>query len=60
LAVGSLLATPHVLDYDLVVLAVAIAFFARYGCSPFMRSCCGARALDRAKVVVGAQRIAQA
>jgi hypothetical protein len=31
LAVGSLLATPYVLDYDLVVLAVAIAFFARYG-----------------------------
>jgi hypothetical protein len=31
LAVGSLLATPYVLDYDLVVLAIAIAFFARYG-----------------------------
>ena len=31
LAVGSLLATPYVLDYDLVVLAVAIAFLARYG-----------------------------
>ena len=31
LAAGSLLATPYVLDYDLVVLAVAIAFFARYG-----------------------------
>jgi hypothetical protein len=31
LAVASLLATPYVLDYDLVVLAVAIAFFARYG-----------------------------
>jgi hypothetical protein len=31
LATGSLLATPYVLDYDLVVLAVAIAFFARYG-----------------------------
>ena len=30
LATGSLLATPYVLDYDLVVLAVAIAFFARY------------------------------
>ena len=29
LAAGSLLATPHVLDYDLVVLAVAIAFLAR-------------------------------
>ena len=28
---GSLLATPYVLDYDLVVLAVAIAFLARYG-----------------------------
>ena len=31
LAVGSLLATPYVLDYDLVVLAISIAFFARYG-----------------------------
>src|ERR1700726_2147313 len=29
LASGSLLATPYVLDYDLVVLAVAIAFFVR-------------------------------
>ena len=33
LALGSLLATPYVLDYDLVVLAVAIAFFARHGFS---------------------------
>ena len=31
LATGSLLATPYVLDYDIVVLAVAIAFFARHG-----------------------------
>jgi hypothetical protein len=31
LAAGSLLATPYVLDYDLVVLAVAIAFFVRHG-----------------------------
>ena len=31
LAVGCLLATPYVLDYDLVVLAIAIAFFARHG-----------------------------
>jgi len=31
LSLGSLLATPYVLDYDLVVLAVAIAFFARHG-----------------------------
>jgi len=31
LASGSLLATPYVLDYDLVVLAVAIAFFVRNG-----------------------------
>jgi hypothetical protein len=31
LATASLLATPYVLDYDLVVLAIAIAFFARYG-----------------------------
>jgi hypothetical protein len=31
LATASLLVTPYVLDYDLVVLAVAIAFFARHG-----------------------------
>src|SRR5262249_56209128 len=31
LAIGSLLATPYVLDYDLVVLAVAVALFARHG-----------------------------
>jgi hypothetical protein len=31
LATASLLATPYVLDYDLVVLGIAIAFFARYG-----------------------------
>jgi hypothetical protein len=31
LATGSLLATPYVLDYNIVVLAVAIAFFARHG-----------------------------
>jgi hypothetical protein len=31
LATASLLATPYVLDYDLVVLAVAIAFVARHG-----------------------------
>jgi hypothetical protein len=31
LAVASLLATPYVLDYDLVVLAVAIAFLVRTG-----------------------------
>ncbi len=30
-AIGSLLATPYVLDYDLVVLAIAIAFVARHG-----------------------------
>jgi hypothetical protein len=30
LACGCLLATPYVLDYDLVVLAVAIAFFVRH------------------------------
>jgi hypothetical protein len=33
LATASLLATPYVLDYDLVVLAVAIVFFARHGLS---------------------------
>jgi hypothetical protein len=31
LASGSLLATPYVLDYDLMVLAVAIAYLARHG-----------------------------
>ena len=31
LATASLLATPYVLDYDLVVLAIAIVFFARHG-----------------------------
>jgi hypothetical protein len=31
LATASLLATPYVLDYDLVVSAVAIAFFVRHG-----------------------------
>jgi hypothetical protein len=39
LATGSLLATPYVLDYDLVVLAVAIAFFARYGLRRGFRDC---------------------
>ena len=38
LASGSLLATPYVLDYDLVVLAVAIAFFARHGIDRGFRS----------------------
>ena len=38
LATGSLLATPYVLDYDLVVLAVAIAFFARHGLSQGFRN----------------------
>lgn len=33
LATASLLATPYVLDYDLVVLAIAIAFYARHGLS---------------------------
>lgn len=31
LATASLLATPYALDYDMVVLAVSIAFFARHG-----------------------------
>ena len=38
LASGSLLATPYVLDYDLVVLAVAIAFFVRHGMERGFRS----------------------
>ena len=38
LATGSLLATPYVLDYDLVVLAVAIAFFVRDGMARGFRS----------------------
>ncbi len=33
LALGCLLATPYMLDYDLVALAVAIAFLARHGLS---------------------------
>ncbi len=37
LATASLLATPYVLDYDLVVLAVSIAFFARHGLSKGFR-----------------------
>jgi alpha-1,2-mannosyltransferase len=31
LAIACLLATPYVLDYDLMVVAIAIAFLARYG-----------------------------
>jgi hypothetical protein len=31
LAVASLLATPYVLDYDMVVLGIAIAFLVRHG-----------------------------
>ncbi|CAN5339176.1 glycosyltransferase family 87 protein [soil metagenome] len=31
LAIASLLATPYVLDYDMVVLAIAIAFLVRHG-----------------------------
>jgi len=38
LATGSLLATPYVLDYDLVVLAVAIAFLVRHGTARGFRS----------------------
>lgn len=38
LAVGSLLATPYVLDYDLVVLAIAIAYVARDGLARGFRS----------------------
>ena len=36
---GSLLATPYVLDYDLVVLAIAIAYFARLGLRQGFRPC---------------------
>jgi hypothetical protein len=38
LATGSLLATPYVLDYDLVALAIAIAFFIRHGIARGFRS----------------------
>jgi hypothetical protein len=38
LATASLLATPYVLDYDLVALAVAIAFFASHGLNRGFRS----------------------
>jgi len=39
LAVASLLATPYVLDYDLVVLGIAIAYFARLGLTQGFRAC---------------------
>jgi len=39
LAVGSLLATPYVLDYDLVVLGIAIAYFARLGLTQGFHAC---------------------
>jgi alpha-1,2-mannosyltransferase len=38
LAVGSLLATPYVLDYDLVVLGLAIAYLVRLGLAQGFRS----------------------
>jgi glycosyl transferase family 87 len=38
LAVASLLATPYVLDYDLVVLGIAIAYFARLGLAQGFRA----------------------
>jgi alpha-1,2-mannosyltransferase len=38
LAVGTLLATPYVLDYDLVVLGIAIAYFARLGLAQGFRA----------------------
>ncbi|HTO62118.1 MAG TPA: glycosyltransferase family 87 protein [Bradyrhizobium sp.] len=39
LVVASLLATPYVLDYDLVALAVAIAFLVRHGLICGFRAC---------------------
>ena len=39
LAVASLLATPYVLDYDLVALGLAIAYFARLGLRQGCRPC---------------------
>jgi hypothetical protein len=43
---GTLLASPHILDYDLIVLAVAIAFLVanglRYGFRPFEITLLGA------------------
>ena len=38
LATASLLATPYVLDYDLVALAVGIVFFVRHGLSRGFRT----------------------
>ena len=59
LATASLLATPYVLDYDLVASAVAIAFFARLGLDPrlsqFRDQPVGGR-LDRAAVVARHRR----
>ena len=59
LASASLLATPYVLDYDLVVLAVAIAFFARHGLRPRLsrlRDQPAGRGLDRAAAVARHRR----
>jgi hypothetical protein len=39
LAAASLLATPYVLDYDLVVLGIAIVYFARLGLTRGFRTC---------------------
>jgi hypothetical protein len=39
LATASLLTTPYVLDYDLVVLAIAIAFLVRHGFARGFRDC---------------------
>ncbi len=39
LALASLLATPYVLDYDLVVAGIAIAYFARLGLNRGFRAC---------------------
>ena len=39
LAAASLLSTPYVLDYDLVVVGIAIAYFVRLGLNNGFRAC---------------------
>jgi hypothetical protein len=55
---ASLLATPYVLDYDLVVLAVAITFYTHHGL--VMPASCGAHPRDKENPVLVDAWIAQA
>jgi hypothetical protein len=71
LATASLLATPYLLDYDRVGLAVSIAFFARHGLNRGFRDyeivllafygfTLHRAMLDRSGFIVGARSVAQA